>query len=225
MTHPVPVTLVTKDAGQPEDDAAFMRELLDLRDGLAKTLGKRPSIADMLTLLGEPASRKGFWSHRLADPPTRTTFPPEARAVIRAAVGEAPPPTPAEVVDTMVSERAAMWLIGTLEPGERVNRVLMLAGSDAIETYANGTVSAKRIQSDLSAVGVNLDIDTAPARSVESTPRPGCDSGNQNARSARKFYRPALPPELRERVEASGVDAATLIEAGLAALKSEVEGD
>lgn len=221
----LPITLVTAGAGRPEDDAVFMTELLALRDGLAKQIGKRPSIAQMLELLNEPPSRKGFWSHRLAEPPTRTTFPPDARDVIRSAVGEAPAPPVTEVTERMISASAAMHWIGP-DTGEKSHLVLMVAPNlGHIEIHANGSVSAKRIQGDLRPVGIDLDIDTGPTRSVESAPRPGCDSGIENMRSARQRTGVSVSRatnEQNERRQALGASWQDIIEAGLKALESEV---
>ena len=222
MTNQLPVTLVTAGAGRPEDDAVFMTELLDLRDGLAKQLGKRPSIAQMLDLLNEPPSRKGFWSHRLAEPPTRTTFPPDARDVIRLAVGEAPAPPVTEVTERMVSKSAAMhWIVP--DTGEQSQLVLMVApGLGHIEIHANGSVSAKAVETPTSAVGVDLDIDTAPTRSVEPTPRPGCDSGIENTRSVRQRNGVSVSRatnEQNERRQAVGASWQDVIEAGLRVLE------
>lgn len=218
----LPVTLVTAGAGRPEDDDAFMRELRDLRDGLAQKLRQKPSLAQMLDLLGEPARRKAFWAHRLADPPTRTTFPPEARAVIRTAVGEAPPPTPAEVVNTMISERAAMWLVGTLEPGERVDRVLMLANTDAVQIYANGTVSAKRVQGDLRPA-TEKGIQTSVGENVTHvTPIAPSLGANENARSVRQRAGVSVTRATtaqNERRQTIGATWQDVIEAGLQALE------
>lgn len=224
MIDQLPVTLVTKDAGQPEDDAVFMRELHALRDELTKRNGKRPSIADMLTLLGEPPSRKGFWAHRLADPPTRTTFPPEARSVIRAAVGEAPPPTPSEVVDTMISERAAMHWIGP-DTGDKSRLVLMVApGLGHIEIHANGSVNAKRIQGDLRPV-TEKDIQTGMGENVTHvTHRRNGVAANENTRSARQRSGVSVTRatiEQNERRQAIGATWADVIEAGLQALEHE----
>lgn len=219
----LPVTLVTAGAGRPEDDAVFMRELLDLRQRHAKH-GKLPSLAEMLVILGEPPSRKGFWSHRLADPPTRTTFPPEARDAIRRAVGEAPAPPVTEVTDRMIDPSAAMHWIGP-DTGDKSHLVLMVAPNlGHIEIHANGTVSAKRIQSATSPVGVDLDIDTGPTRSVESAPRPTRDAA-QNARSARQRNGVSVSRatnEQNDRRTALGKSWQDVIEAGLKALESEV---
>lgn len=224
MTNQLPVTLVTAGAGRPEDDSVFMTELLALRDGLAKQLGKRPSIAQMLELLNEPPSRKGFWSHRLAEPPTRTTFPPDARDVIRSAVGEAPAPPVTEVTERMISASAAMHWIGP-DTGEKSELVLMVApGMGHIEIHANGSVSAKRIQGATSPVGVVLDIDTGPTHSVESAPRPTRDTA-QNARSARQRSGVSVSRatnEQNERRQALGKSWQDIIEAGLKALETEV---
>ncbi|MCA9980882.1 MAG: hypothetical protein KDD89_08615 [Anaerolineales bacterium] len=219
----LPVTLVTAGAGRPEDDAVFMRELLDLRQRHAKD-GKLPSLGQMLVILGEPPSRKGFWSHRLADPPTRTTFPPEARDAIRRAVGEAPAPPVTEVTERMIDPSAAMHWIGP-DTGKKSCLVLMVAPDlGHIEIHANGSVSAKRIETPTSPVGVDLDIDTPYAAGAESAPRPACDSA-QNARSVRQRSGVSVSRatiEQNERRQALGRSWQDIIEAGLKALETEV---
>lgn len=223
MINALPVTLVTAGAGRPEDDAVFMRELHDLRARHAKD-GKLPSLSQMLVILNEPPSRKGFWSHRLADPPTRTTFPPEARDCIRAAVGEAPAPPVTEVTERMIDRSAAMHWIGP-DTGEKSQLVLMVAPDlGHIEIHANGTVSAKRIQGATSAAVVDLDIDTLYAAGVESAPRPTRDTA-QNVRSARQRSGVSVSRatvEQNERRQALGRSWQDIIEAGLKALETEV---
>jgi hypothetical protein len=209
MTANLTVTLVTANAGQPEDDAAFMRELLDLRRRHTRD-DKAPTLSEMLVILGEPPHRKGFWSHRLADPPTRKTFPPEARAVIRAAVGEAPPPTPVEVASTMISERASMWLVGELDEGERAERVVMFAGDEPAELSMGSAITAKRIQAVLRASTTTEDKTHAPATVTHGTPKQKQRSGITPSR---------VPTELNERRQAIGASWQQIIEAGLKAME------
>lgn len=216
MTNRLPVTLVTKDAGRPEDDEVFMRELRYIR-GDHKPQNQRLSVAQVLKVLGEPANRKAFWAHRLADPPTRTTFPPEARDAIRRAVGEAPPPTVTEVTSSMIDERAAMWLIGELAPGNKVDRVLMLAVDSAVEIHVNGTIHAEPFCGDLRPFDGGLDTSTSPAKVTPVTP-PVSISGQSEGAVGRKYkpyFRPCLSKELEERIKASGRSVEELIEAGL----------
>lgn len=207
------VTLVTAGAGRPEDDAAFMRELIDLRDGLAKKLRKKPSLAQMLELLNEPPSRKAFWAHRLAEPPTRSTFPPEARDVIRRAVGEAPMPAVTEVTARMIDAGAAMHWIGP-DTGAKSRLVLMIAPDlDAIEIHANGVVTARRV-SEL------LETPVTPVTTAQEGNGMQAESKPQTSRSGVSVSR--ATNEQNERRQALGRSWANIIEAGLKALESEV---
>jgi hypothetical protein len=203
MTNEIPVTLVTKDAGRPEDDEVYMRELLELRNGLARKLGKPPTLAQMLNLLGEPISRKAFWAHRLADPPTRTTFPPDARDIIRNAVGEAPLPAVTEVTANMISPNAAIHLIGDLNEGEKSELVLMIApNTGPVQIYANGTVHAH-------------SVPHAPQSPVTPVTFSVGGNGETAGRNRKSYFRPCLPKELEARIKASGKSVEELIEAGL----------
>ncbi len=220
----LPVTLVTAGAGRPEDDTVFMRELRDLRTRHAKD-GKLPSLAQMLVVLGEPPSRKAWWAHRLADPPTRDTFPPEARDAIRRAVGEAPAPPVTEVTANMIAPSAAMHWIGP-DTSDKSQLVLMVApGLGHIEIHANGTVSAKRIQGDLRPA-TEKDIQTGTIENVTHvTAIAPISEGNQNTRSERKregvsVSRASIEQNVRR--QALGKSWADIIEAGLKALESEV---
>jgi hypothetical protein len=209
----LPVTLVTAGAGRPEDDAAFMRELIELRDGLAKKLRKKPSLAQMLELLNEPPSRKAFWAHRLAEPPTRSTFPPEARDCIRRAVGEAPMPAVTEVTARMIDAGAAMHWIGP-DTGAKSHLVLMIAPDlDAIEIHANGVVSARRVSESPEA-----SVTPVTTAQEDNGTRP--ESKPQASRSGVSVSRASV--EQNERRQALGKSWADIIEAGLKALESEV---
>jgi hypothetical protein len=198
MNELLPVTLVTVNAGRAEDDETYMRELRNIRDG-DNPERRRLTLAEMVRLFGEPENRKAFWSHRLSDPPTRTTFPPEARAAIRKAVGEAPLPPVAEVVETLIDPNAAMYMIGDLEPGERVRRVLMLANSDSVQIYANGSISAY----------------THPIETLQPVTPPVAVQGAKRE----PVYRPVLSLAMKERIQASGATVEELIEAGLKAME------
>lgn len=213
MTDQLPVTLVTAGAGRPEDDDAFMRELHDLRDGLAKKLRKKPTLAQMLELLGEPPSRKAFWAHRLADPPTRTTFPPEARDVIRQAVGEAPMPAVTEVTARMIDQSAAMHWIGD-NTGAKSRLVLIIAPDlDAVEIHANGTVTARKVthalESHVTPVTTAQKGNGAQAEPKATAPRAGVSVSRATN-------------EQNERRQALGRTWQDIIEAGLKALETEV---
>jgi hypothetical protein len=203
INQPVPVTLVTINAANSEDDAAYLRELLSLRDDLARTLRKPPTLAQMLEALGEPLSRKAFWAHRLADPPTRTTFPPDARAVIRKAVGEAPLPSVTEVTAERIDPSAAMHWIGP-DSADKSRLVLMIApNTGKLEISVNGTIHAHSVP----------EAQESPVTPVTLS---GEGNGETTARQRKAYYRPCLSKELEDRIKASGKSIEELIEAALA---------
>lgn len=216
MTHQLPVTLVTKDASQdPLTDDDYRAIITGLREINGWSYQR----------LADEAGHNGKAWWQAVEKGNRAIDEQGRNALRRLTDGELPPQPPSvtSVTDAYIHHDAAMYVIGALPVGERVRRVLMLADGD-VAIYANGDIHAEPLQAVLGGF-VTKDIQTGARGNVtDVTPIAPILRGNQNARSARKYYRPALPPELRERVEASGVDVATLIEAGLAALSAEVEG-
>lgn len=116
-------------------------------------------------------------------------------------------PDPVELVAAeLIDPDAEMILIGTLDPGDRVRRVLLMA-DDKVTVYANGTVRAERLETPTAGVdGGELPI------SAQNVTAPRTASVGANYAPT---YRPRLPVALKERIEASGVSVETLIERGL----------
>jgi hypothetical protein len=130
----LPVTLVTQNASQ---DAVTDAVYLDILKSLIDVDGRSFQwIADK----SEYAS-KAWWNLRYHG---KRPFDEESKNALRRLSEEFPqqPPSVTSVTDSMVDPDAAMYLVGALEPGERVRRVLMLADSGAITVHANGTVEA-----------------------------------------------------------------------------------
>lgn len=214
MTDTLPVTLVTQNASQDSPDDFYMEELMKLWNGPAER--KYPKL---MRLLGEPVKRKAWWHHRIKG--TRTTFGPNERSMIRAAVDNGPPvqPSVTAVTDAMVHPDAAMFLVGTLEPGERVERVLMLADSREITIHANGAVTAtvddKATQRPTDAWEAYLALDKPQAQETPQSTNYGRYTANRAP-----VYRPVFSTDEKERFESFG-GLRRIIDAGVKALRED----
>jgi hypothetical protein len=126
-------------------------------------------------------------------------------ALRRLTEGELPPQPPSVTAVTAdyIHPDAAMYMIGELEPGERVRRVLMLAGSDAVTVYANGTVEA------VAGASTPASAENAAMPAVEAQGASG------DTRQRKAYWRPCLPLDLQQRAEAAGLDIQQLIEDAL----------
>lgn len=206
----LPVTLVTQNATHDSLSDADYRAIIT---------GLREISGWSYQRLADEAGHNGKAWWQMVEVGKRAIDEQGRNALRRLTDGELPPQPPSvtAVTEAMIDADAAMWLVGTLEPGERVRRVLMLADGD-VAVYANGSVSAKPLQAVLSpATDEGIQTGTHENVTRVTVPRNG-HGENQNARSARKYWRPALSPELRAKVDAAGVDVEALIEAGLKAM-------
>ena len=139
----------------------------------------------------------------------------EARNALRRVTdGELPeqPPSVTAVTQRMVHPDAEMLLVGTLEPGERVRRVLLMA-ADNVTVYANGEVRAEPLQAPTSAVDGEMGIDTHTDAVTPVTPATASHSAKRE-----RVYRPVLSLELKQRVTDSGKTVNELIEMALATM-------
>jgi len=193
----LPITCVTANAAQDAPDDFYMAGLLDLwRNGTAEVPGPL-DYPRLLSILGEPLSRKAWWQHRVTG--NRVTFPPDARNRLRQAIDNMPPVAPP--VTTVTTERidpnAGMYWVGP-DITEKSRLVLMIAPNlTHIEISVNGTISARTV---------------AEAQGTPVTPVTLPHSDNR-----KPAYRPRLSLELKARIEASGRTIEELIEAGLSA--------
>lgn len=209
----LPVTLVTKDASQ---------DLLTDNDYRAIITGLREINGWSYQRLADEAGHNGKAWWQAVEKGNRQIDEQGRNALRRLTDGELPeqPPSVTAVTEAMIHPDAAMYLVGALPVGERVRRVLMLADGD-VAVYANGDVHAESLQAVLSA-STQKDIQTGMCENVTHvTGQISSQGQSQNARSVRKYYRPALPVGLRERIEASGQSVESLVEAGLRALERE----
>jgi len=201
MSEPLAVTLVTQNATADTltDDTylAILRSLVDV-DGM--------SFQKLADATGYAS--KAWWNLRYHG---KRPLDEEGKNALRKISEEFPPQPPSvtAVTDAMIHPDAAMYLVGELEPGERVRRVLMVAGSDAVTVYANGTVEAVLSHADSDMAKLSAIATDAPVTAVTLT---------QGAKRE-KDYRPRLSLEVKERIMASGATVEQLIEAGLQAME------
>lgn len=213
MIDQLPVTLVTQNATKDAlSDADYRAIITSLREIYGWSYQR----------LADEAGHNGKAWWQAVEKGNRQIDEQGRNALRRLTDGELPeqPPSVTAVTDAYIHPDAAMYLVGALPVGERVRRVLMLADGDAV-IYANGEIHAKPLQAVLSPV-FDEGIQTDASENVTLvTGQISSHKENQNTRSARKYWRPALSPELREKVEAAGVDVEALIEAGLRTLEHE----
>ena len=184
----LPVTLVTKDASQ---DAVSDAVYLDILKALVEV--DKMSFQQLATATGYAS--KAWWNLRYHG--KRPIDEAGKNALRLLSQGFPPqPPSVTAVTQKYIHPDAAMWLVGTLEDGEQVRRVVMLAGTENVQISVNGEVSAH-----------------TPAFEQEQATTP--DFFNVGAKRE-SCYRPRLPLALKERIEADGRTVEQLIEAALA---------
>lgn len=201
----IDVTLVTRNASQ---DALTDADYLGIIDSLRGPLFgySWQQIADATEY-----NSKAYWHqvHR----GTRQLDDEARNALRRVTDGELPeqPPSVTDVTQRMVHPDAEMILVGTLDPGERVRRVLLMAAND-VTLHVNGMVSAEPLQSDLRrfddmGTQTDVDADVTPVTPAVAVP----------AAKRAPVYRPVFSTDEQRRFdELGGIRA--VIAAGMAAL-------
>jgi hypothetical protein len=208
MTDNIAVTLVTANASVDAlTDADYLRIIDSLRGPLYGYSWQR--IADETGY-----NSKAYW-HQVSKGARQ--LDDEARNALRRVTdGELPeqPPSVQAVTDAMVHPDAAMYLVGALEPGERVRRVLMLADGD-VAVYVNGEITAKPLQCVLSDSS-NVDTQTGTPHNVTHvTGAVGSVGANREP-----CYRPKFSVDEKETFEALG-GLRKIIDAGVKALQED----
>jgi len=226
----IAVTLVTKDASVDFTDAQYREVLLLLWEGKAQR-----EYPKLLAMLDEPTNRKAWWHHRVNG--NRTTFGPDERNKVRQAwwrhrdtskahlattgsnaltVADVPRVNPpvTDVTQQMVHPDAEVSLVGTLEPGERVRRVLFIAAND-VAVYVNGEITAKPLQAVLSDSSAADTQTGTPANVTHVTPRVANVGANREP-----VYRPVFSTDEKATFEALG-GLRRIIDAGVKALAME----
>lgn len=206
----IDVTTVTHNASQDAlTDADYLGIIDSLRGPLFGYSWQR--IADVTGY-----NSKAWWA--LVAKGERQLDDEARNALRRVTDGELPeqPPSVTDVTQRMVHPDAEMLLVGTLEPGERVRRVLMLAQSDVV-LHVNGDVVAKPLQAATNAVDTEMGIDTHTDNVTHVTPA-------RTAQGAKRepVYRPVLSLELKQRVTDSGRSVEELIEMALATMEEKL---
>lgn len=199
----VNVTTVTRNASQDAlTDAAYIGIIDSLRGPLYGWSWQR--IADETGY-----NSKAWWA--LVAKGERSLDDAAKNALRRLTDGELPeqPPSVTDVTQRMVHPDAEMVLVGTLEPGERVRRVLMLAQSDVV-LYVNGTVSAEPLQAPICD---SVTPTGMVSLETQSTGAVGLLGANRAP-----SYRPKFSIAERDELEALGGIRAVL-EAGKRALR------
>lgn len=206
MIDSVPVTTVTKDASRDAlTDADYIGIIDSLRGPLFGYSWQR--IADVTGY-----NSKAWWA--LVAKGERSLDDEARNALRRVTDGELPeqPPSVMAVTEQMVDVDAEMLLVGTLEPGERVRRVLLMAAND-VTLHVNGAVTAEPLQGDLR----RFDDEHNETHTHENvTPVTHATSSHKANRAP--VYRPVFSVEERERFDSVGGIRA-IIEAGLAAME------
>jgi hypothetical protein len=204
----IAVTLVTANASQDAlTDADYLAIIDSLRGPLYGYSWQR--IADETGY-----NSKAYW-HQVSKGARQ--LDDEARNALRRVTdGELPeqPPSVAAVTDAMIDVDAAMYLIGALEPGERVRRVLMLADGD-VAVYVNGEITAKPLQAVLSDFGNGHTQTGTPANVTHVTGAVASVAANREP-----VYRPVFSTDEKATFEALG-GLRRIIDAGVKALQED----
>ena len=197
----IDVTLVTKDASRDSlTDTDYLSIIESLRGPLFGYSWQR--IADVTGY-----NSKAWWA--LVAKGERSLDDEARNALRRVTDGELPeqPPSVMAVTEQMVDVDAEMLLVGTLEPGERVRRVLLMAAND-VTLHVNGAVVAKPLQAAETGVDTESYVEIAPNATAPRTA--------SVAAKRERVYRPVLSLELKQRVTNSGKTVDELIEMALA---------
>ena len=208
----VPVVTITKDAQQLEymHNADYARMVATLNEQFGKSFrrmekesGCDVSFAQWAQIAAgnrklNPSTRKGV----------RTMI-----AKVEELADELPAiPDPVEVVAAeLIDPDAEMLLVGTLEPGERVRRVVMLAQSDVV-LYVNGDIHAEPLQG--ATTGANVESYVNDAQNATAPRTDGV------AAKRERVYRPVFSTDEQTRFDKLG-GIRNVIAAGLAALETE----
>jgi hypothetical protein len=226
----IAVTLVTKDASVDFTDAQYREVLLSLWEGKAQR-----EYPKLLAMLEEPTNRKAWWHHRVNG--NRTTFGPDERNKVRQAwwqhrdaskahlattganalaMADAPRVNPpvTDVTQQMVHPDAEVLLVGTLDPGERVRRVLFIAAND-VAVFVNGEITAKPLQAALSDFGNGHTQTGTPANVTHVTGAVAAQAANRES-----VYRPVFSTDEKATFEALG-GLRRIIDAGVKALQED----
>lgn len=200
MTDTITVTPVTRNASQ---DALRDSDYLAIIDSLRTLFGYSwQRIADETGY-----NSKAWWA--LVAKGERSLDDAARNALRRITDGELPeqPPSVTDVTQRMVHPDAEMILVGTLDPGERVRRVLLMAASD-VTLHVNGDVVAKPLEASTTGANVESCVEIAPNAAVPAVASVGAKRA--------PVYRPVLSLELKQRVTDSGRSVEELIEMALA---------
>ena len=191
------ITPLTENAGFDPYSNADYKEMFEEGRGLyvdeAGTQQWRMGYGKFCELVGMDESTKAEWNRWYRDERgygTVKALPREMRNALRKLMGlPLLPPTVAEAVAQNTSPDAAVYMVGD---GVADTVVLLAPRHDAVTLYINGDVR------------VGMDVSSQSGGGVPS-----------GTRSRRPMYRPVLTPGLGERVKASGLSAAELIEYAL----------
>lgn len=203
----LPVTLVTANASQ---DALTDADYIGIIDSLRTLFGYSwQKIADETGY-----NSKAWWS--LVAQGKRQLDDEARNALRRVTDGELPEQLPSvqAVVEHMVDVDAAMYLVGALEPGERVKRVLMLADGD-VAVYVNGEITAKPLQAVLSD---SSNVDTQTGTPANVTHVTGAVAAQGASREP--VYRPVFSTDEKATFESMG-GLRRIIDAGVKALQED----
>ena len=199
------VTTVTKDASRDAlTDADYIAIIDSLRGPLFGYSWQR--IAGVTGY-----NSKAWWA--LVAKGERQLDDAARNALRRVTDGELPeqPPSVTDVTQRMVHPDAEMLLVGTLEPGERVRRVVMLAQSDVV-LYVNGDIHAEPLQG--ATTGANVESYVNDAQNATAPRTDGV------AAKRERVYRPVFSTDEQTRFDKLG-GIRNVIAAGLAALETE----
>jgi hypothetical protein len=207
MNNP-PVTLVTQNATADELPESLYLDIL-------RSLVEVDKMSFQQLADATSHASKAWWNLRYHG---KRPIDEEGKNALRKLSEEFPPqpPSVSSVTERMIHPDAAMWLVGTLDDGEQVRRVVMVAEDGPVTINANGTVTAERTGAVLS--DFDIDMDGSVNLNVgEQEPR----RYTRNNGSQRPSYRPRLPLTLKERIEADGRTVEQLIEAALNAKEND----
>jgi hypothetical protein len=145
----LPVTLVTQNATADElPDSLY----LDILRSLVEV--DKMSFQQLATVTGYAS--KAWWNLRYHG---ERSLNEEGKNALRrlSEEFEPQPMSVTSVTDKYIHPDAAMWLVGTLDDGEQVRRVVMVAEDGPVTINANGTVTAERTGAVLSDFDIDMD--------------------------------------------------------------------
>lgn len=174
MSAQIPITTITRNAAVDDLADSDYRDIYDEIRQLDAAAGRYGVSLDKFVDLIASSFSKALWSKYHNG---QADLNRTMRNELRTAVGLAPlPPTVTDATAAHLDPNAEVVAIGT-GPG---NRCLIIAEAQPLSISVNGCITAQ------------------PAAAPHS------DAVTDVTRSRKAYWRPCLPPELREQVDASG---------------------